>query len=122
MSNAATTKTDTQYGIKLPNGKIIWDETPDKAEHYRGVEITGAALNGRTYSKKGPQGAGYYDRGRERMNETLRESAKAAEIDPGLYVAAHSYVTRDIITITMEPETLPELPTIGKKETDPWKN
>lgn len=95
MSAAATTTTVTQHGIQRPDGEIAWGTSA--TPYFAGVGITSAATN-ELVSHEGKKRPG-----REVMREALHKVAKQVGVNPEEFVAAHTYVSRDILTITMEP-------------------
>jgi hypothetical protein len=111
MSQAASTETVTQYGIKLPNGDTAWAK--DAEAKYLGVNIVDAATNRKTINPKDGRN-GY---GRLVMEDAMACKAADANIDPIGYIKAHSYVCRDIITITMEP-----VPVVVAEKADNYAN
>ena len=103
MSNAATTKTVTQYGISKPNGEIVWASV-DGSGRYLDIGIEGAVTGGRTYDGKRGQ---YAVDGRATMRAAMLAKAKEVGIPQEDFVQGHEYVKRDIITVTMEPLVMP---------------
>lgn len=100
MSNAATTETRTEYGIRKPNGDIHWHAQG----RYLDIDVEGAAKGEKTYDGRRGQ---YVNDGRVAMVESMRNKAKAVGIVQEDFIDGHEYVTRDIITITMEPTVVP---------------
>ncbi|WP_104087085.1 hypothetical protein [Arthrobacter sp. GMC3] len=96
MSEAATTETRTEYGIRKPNGDIQWD----RQGRYLDVDIKGAALGIKTYDGRKTR---YVEDGRGAMEAAMRDKAKAVGVVQEDFVRGHEYVSQDIVTITMAP-------------------
>ena len=108
MSNAATTETRTEYGVRFPNGEITWTST------FYGTPLVDVVKNSRVPNLGyGTQSA------REVLNAKLIEQAETVSIDPVVFVAGHSILTRQVLTVTMGHDVALTLDAIPKKKLDP---
>jgi hypothetical protein len=104
MSNTATTETRTQYGIRKPNGDVEWSKM-DGTGDYLNIGIEGAVRSVQTYDSGRRT---YVKDGRVAMAAQMRAKAKEVGVPQEEFVNGHGFVTRQIITITMEPVVMPE--------------
>jgi len=99
MNRESVTETRTQYGIKVPNGEIIW--STQATSHYLGVSIEDAATG------KQIEMGGRRSEASRFMHNAIVKKAKETKIDIIEFLDSHHYVSRDILTITMDYDELP---------------